>query len=163
MKITKKMEEELNKQINAEFYSAYLYLSMAVYLEGQNFSGMAHWMKMQSEEELEHGMKIYKYLFQREGTVVLDRIDKPKTKWETVLEVFKEAYEHEKKVTGMIGELYKLAEAENDYATKVMLNWFVEEQVEEEAQANAIIGKLKLIGESKNGLLILDKNLGQRK
>ena len=142
--LNKKIEKALNKQINAEYFSAYLYLSMSAWLEGQGLKGMAHWMRMQADEERLHVMKFFDFIHERGGNVELKAIDEPKTSWETALEVFEGAYEHEVKVTGLINDLVDLAIAERDHATNAMLQWFVTEQVEEEAAAQEIVDRLKL-------------------
>ncbi len=162
MKIGKRMEKALNEQINKELYSAYIYLSMSAYFDKENFSGFAHWMKKQANEEIEHAMKIYHYIYERGGSVQLKAIDEPDLKWNSPLEVFEGAYEHEKHVTDLINKLVDLAIEEDDKATQVFLNWFVNEQVEEEASADEIVEKLKMIGDSAQGLIMLDKVLGQR-
>ncbi len=162
MVIQKKMEEALNKQINRELYSAYLYLSMAAYFEAQNLKGMAQWMKVQTGEEQGHAMKIYGFILNRGGKVTLEAIDKPKTDWDSPAEAFAEAYEHEQKVTAMIGDLVDIAQAENDKAALVMLQWFVTEQVEEEASTCEIADKLKLIKGAPQGLFMMDHALGAR-
>jgi ferritin len=143
-------------------YSAYLYLSMSAYLADQNWPGMAKWMTAQGGEENSHAMKIFNYIVERGGRVTLAAIDAPKTDWSGPAEVFEEAYGHEQKVTAMIHELVKLAREENDYASEVMLQWFVKEQVEEEASADEIVQALKKIGESSNGMFMLDHQLGKR-
>ena len=162
MVIQKKMEEALNKQINAELYSAYLYLSMAAYFEAQNLKGMAGWMKAQHGEEQGHAMKLYGYILERGGKVTLDAIAKPKTEWESPAEAFAGAYEHEQKVTAMINDLVDVAQSENDKASLAMLQWFISEQVEEEATTSEISEKLKLIKGSPQGLFMMDHALGAR-
>ena len=162
MEISKNMEDALNEQINAELYSAYLYLSMAAYAESKNFKGIAHWLKMQAKEELEHAMKIYNYVFERGGTVKLKEIKQPPTEWSSFVELFKQVYEHEKHVTELINNLLKMAREERDYATEVFLNWFVSEQVEEEDQSRYIYEKLKLVGDNLNALFLIDRELGMR-
>jgi len=161
--ISSKIEKALNNQLNAELYSAYLYLAMAAYFDENNLSGFAHWMKVQSNEEYSHAMKFYYYLFQRNGKVEFATINSPKNKWKSILEIFEKVYEHEQEVTKMIDDLVKLSNEENDYATNNFLQWFVGEQVEEEATALKIIDSLKLIGESHSGIFMLDKELGNRK
>ncbi len=163
MKISKKLETIINKQINAEFYSAYLYLSMAAYFDSMNLHGFSHWMKTQSKEELNHGMKFYEYVYERGGTVKLDAIETPKLQWTGPLNAFEDAYAHEVKVTEMINNIYEMAKSEKDNATIVCLDWFVKEQVEEEASADAIVQKIKMIGEKGHALLLLDRELGSRK
>jgi ferritin len=162
MNISKRMEDAINKQINAELYSSYLYLSMAGQFESQNLKGLAHWLQVQSGEENTHAMKFYKYLNERGGTVALSEIAKPKGKWKSALEAFEDTLAHEQKVTDMIYRLVDTATAEKDYATRYFLQWFVDEQVEEEANATEIVQKLKMVGDSKTGLLMLDRHLGKR-
>jgi len=161
--LNKKVQDALNKQINAELYSSYLYLAMQGYFEGNNLSGCAHWMKLQSDEERGHGLKIFDFVYDRQGTVALSAIQQPSSNYKSPLDVFQKAYEHEKTVSNMIHRLYDLAVKENDYPTQVMLNWFVNEQVEEEKQALLIVEQLKMIGDSSPALLYLDHQLGERK
>jgi Ferritin-like protein len=163
MVIKEKMVKAINKQINAELYSSYLYLSMAAYFEANNWLGLAAWMKVQAREENAHAMKFYGYVFERGGRVVLAAIDAPKTEWKSPLAVFEEVYAHELKVTGLIHDLANLAKKENDHATESMLKWFIDEQVEEEANAALIVEQLKRIKDSANGLFMLDHKLGERK
>ena len=160
--LSKKMEEALNAQINAELYSAYIYLSMSAYFEAQDLPGMAAWMRSQNDEEVAHGRKIFTYVVDRGGRVSLGAIDAPQTDWESPLAVFEHTYKHEQHVTGLIHNLVKQAIEENDYATKNMLDWFVDEQVEEEASAAAIVSRLKMIGDNPPALIMLDKELGAR-
>ena len=160
--LSKTMEEALNAQINAELFSAYLYLSMSAYFEAQDFPGMAQWMRSQNDEEVVHAMKIFTYVVERGGRVTLAAIDAPQTEWKSPLAVFEHAYKHEQYVTSLIHKLVAQAIEENDYATKNMLNWFVDEQVEEEATASAIVAKLKMVGDHTSGLIMLDKELGGR-
>ena len=157
-----KMLKALNTQINKEFYSAYLYLAMSAYFEDNNLKGFACWMKVQAQEEMSHGMKIYNHIIERGGKVELFAIDLPKGVWNSPLEVFKASYDHEKKVTKMIHDLLALAVEINDYATIVFLHWFVTEQVEEEASALEIVEKLKLIDNNSPAILFLDAELGKR-
>src|SRR6056297_843614 len=131
--IKENIQEAINKQINAELFSAYLYQSMGAYLDSENLGGMAAWMNMRAKEELEHAMKFYNYLLERGGRVKLYAIDEPQFEWNSPLEVFEASYEHEQYVTGRINDLVELAAEEKDHATGVMLQWFVSEQVEEEA------------------------------
>ena len=160
--ITKKMETALNEQINAEMYSAYLYLAMAAHFEAANLPGFAHWMKAQSEEETEHGMKFYEFINDRGGRVKLQAIDQPPVEFGTPVEIFKVVVNHEEQVTASIHKLYALAQAENDYPTQVMLHWFIDEQVEEEKNANSILEMLKLAGDQGAALLMADRALGAR-
>ena len=163
MKIKDKVAKAINKQINAELYSSYLYLAMAAYFESKNWLGFANWMKIQSREENAHAMKFYEYVLERGGAVALGDIKAADTVWKTPLEVFEVVYEHELKVTLLINDLFKLARQEQDVATESLLKWFIDEQVEEEAHALQIVDKLKLIKDSANGLFMLDHELGERK
>jgi len=160
--IGKKMEAALNAQINAEYYSSYLYLAMSAYLEGEALSGMAHWMRLQSGEELEHVKKFYAYIVERGGRVTLDAIEAPPAKWKSAKAIFEEGYKHEQKVTALIHKLVDLAVAEKDYATQNFLQYFVKEQVEEEANALAIVEKFNMVGEGGTALYHLNKELGAR-
>ncbi len=160
--INPKIEKELNNQINAELYSAYLYLSMSAYFESINLKGFANWMRKQAEEETSHAMKFYRYIIDRGGRVVLDKIDSPQKDWPSPLDVFEETYNHEQKVTSLINGLVDIAISEKDHATNNMLQWFVTEQVEEEASAGEIFEKLKVIGNDSNGLLMMDMELEKR-
>jgi len=157
-----KMEQALNEQINAEFYSSYLYLSMGAYFESKGLPGFATWMQAQVQEEWFHGMKMYDFVNERGGRVILKAIDKPPTEWDSPLAVFENVLAHEQKVTGLINNLVNLALDERDHATNIFLQWFVSEQVEEESSASAICDKLKLIGKDPNGLFVLDNEMGQR-
>ena len=129
------IQDAINAQIRNEYYSSYLYLSMAAYCESKNFSGFAGWLRRQSEEELVHAMKFFDYLIDRGGRVVLDSIEQPPSEFGAFLEMFEDVLEHEREVTGMINNLYDLASSKNDQATLVTLHWFIEEQVEEEKRA----------------------------
>jgi ferritin len=162
MVLPKKMEEAINKQINAELYSAYLYLSMAAYFESTNLPGFAKWMELQAEEEKQHAMKLYHYVIERGGRVILDAIQKPQSEWKSPLDVFEAVYAHEKHVTELIYNLMDMAKSEKDYASEVMLHWFVKEQVEEEANASSILEHIKMVKDSVNGILQYDKMLGKR-
>lgn len=162
MNLSDAMLEAINRQINAELYSSYLYLSMAAYLESVNLDGMAGWMKVQAKEETEHAEKFYGYVYERGGRVVLDTIEKPPAEWDSPTAVFEGALEHERKVTAMINGLMELAEQEGDRAAQIFLQWFISEQVEEEAHAGAIVDRLKMISGSPQALLMLDRDLGQR-
>lgn len=160
--IGKKMESAINDQINAELYSAYLYLSMSAYLSSKNLNGSASWMRVQAQEEQVHAMKLYDYLIERGGRVQLKPIEVPPKEWEDFEDVFKYTYKHEQKVTSLINNLVDIATRENDHATKVFLNWFVTEQVEEEASADEILQKYKLTSGGPNGLFMIDQELGKR-
>lgn len=161
--ISQKIEEALNNQINEEIFSYYLYLSMQAYFEHQSLSGFANWMNLQAREEQEHAMRIFRYIIDRGGRIHLEKIEKPKSDWNSPLNAFEEAYEHEQHITSTIHKLVDLATEENDRATTQMLDWFIEEQVEEEATTEEIVDKLNLIGDSGSGLLAIDRELGQRK
>ena len=160
--LSKKMEEQLNEQINAEIYSGYLYYAMEAYFEDEDLTGFANWMHVQAQEELLHADKFFNYINERGGRVKLDGIEGPKNDWDSPLEVFKEAYEHETKVTERINNLYDLALEEKDHATASFLKWFIDEQVEEEASADEIVNKLKRIGDSGHGIFMLDNELSNR-
>jgi len=160
--LNKKMEEALNRQLNAELYSSYLYLSMAAYFLCKNLLGFANWMRVQAQEELVHGMKFYDFVAERGGRVALSKIDGPPTEWGTPKAVFENVYGHEQKVTGLINGLVNLAIEEKDHASNDFLQWFVAEQVEEEASACDVLEKVKLVGGSPEALLMLDRELGQR-
>lgn len=160
--IKEKLLKMLNKQINEELFSSYLYLAMSAYFSSINYDGFAKWMKIQSQEEYEHAMKIYNYILQRNGKITLSKIETPKTSWSSPLNVFQETLKHEQHITDCINEIVNLAIQEKDHATNQFFQWFVSEQVEEEATAINILDKIKLIGDNKNGLFILDGELGQR-
>ncbi len=160
--ISERMTKELNKQINAELFSSYLYLSMAAYFENAGFKGFAAWMRAQSQEEYDHAMKFYDYLTDVGGRIELEAIEKPKTDWTSPLEVFEAAKEHEIYVTNLINNLVAVSVEEKDYATNIFLQWFVTEQIEEVATVSEIIDKFKMIGDRKESLYFLDKELGER-
>ena len=161
--LSKKMEGALNEQINAELYSAYIYLSMSAYFLSVDLKGFGNWMNTQAQEEVAHQMKMYNFILDRGGNVKLAAIDGPPVKWDSPLAVFEAAYKHEQHVTSLIHALVGLAIEEKDYATKNLMDWFVDEQVEEEASASEIVEQLKLIGGEGQGLLMLDREMGQRK
>ena len=161
--ISDKMLKALNKQTNAELYSGYMYLSMSAYFESANLRGFANWMRVQAKEELSHGLKFYDYIVERGGRVKLLPIEQPPLEWSSPLEAFEEVYKHEVKVTGLIDNLVNIAVAEKDYATQNMLQWFVAEQVEEEGSADEIVQRIKLAGGDGKGLLLVDRELAQRK
>jgi len=163
MALSKKMEKALNDQINAELYSSYLYQAMAADFQAKNWKGFAHWMRVQAGEEQGHAMKFAKYVEDRLGRVTLRAIEAPPAEWATPLAAFEAVAEHEAKVTSLINKLVELAAAEKDNATSILLQWFVTEQVEEEANADEIVQKLRLIKDSVHGLFMLDSILGQRK
>ncbi|MDY4862376.1 MAG: ferritin [Candidatus Onthomorpha sp.] len=160
--LNKKLEEALNAQINAEFWSAYLYLSMSSDMSDKGMAGVANWFAIQFKEEQDHAMKFFNYVISRGGKVTLKPIEKVDTEWKSPLAAFEQTLQHEEKVTSLINDLYALAEQEKDYATQSMLKWFIDEQVEEEENAKAIIETLKLIGDNGYGLYQLDKELATR-
>ena len=157
-----RLEVELNKQLNAELYSAYLYLSMSAYLASKNLSGFSNWMKVQFEEEQFHALKLYNYIIDRGGKVTLTAIEAPKTEWNDILDVFEDVLAHEEKVTGLINELMNVAMEEKDHATVSILQWFVTEQVEEEATVSDLLDQLKLVEGKGSGLFLLDREAKQR-
>jgi len=158
----KKMEKALNEQLNAELYSSYLYASMSAYFASLNLPGFANWMRVQALEEETHAARFYDFINARNGRVLLKPVEGPPAEWASPLAVFEESYKHEIKVTGLINNLVTMALEEKDYATREFLQWFVSEQVEEEASADAIARKLKLIGKDGTGLLMLDQELAAR-
>ena len=160
--IMKKMEQALNGQLNAEYYSSYMYLSMAAYFSSIDLPGFANWMRIQVQEEEFHALKFYDYIIERCGRVILQTIEAPPSEWDSPLEAFKATLAHEQKVTGLINDLVYLAREEKDNATEIFLQWFVSEQVEEEDSVNTVLGQLKLIKDSPQALFMLDKELAQR-
>jgi ferritin len=160
--LSKNLQDAMNEQIKNELYSAYLYLSMSAYCEAANLPGFAHWMRVQAQEEEAHAMKFYDFIYERGGRVVLQAIDQPPVEFPSPLAVFEQTLEHEQKVTAMIHDLYTLAVEEKDYASQAFLQWFVTEQVEEEASASQILETLKMIGDKGHALIMLDRQLGRR-
>jgi ferritin len=160
--VSDRVLEELIKQMNAEFESAYLYLSMAAYLEEQTMPGMASWMRAQYNEERDHALKFFDFILERNNVPVLSAFAKPKNQWTSVLDVFEDTYAHEQKVTSMINNIYNIAMEEKDYPTKVFLDWFIDEQVEEESTVLTIVDQLKMIKDSPEGLFFFDRELGKR-
>jgi ferritin len=161
--ISKKMADAINDQIQHELYSSYLYLSMAAHFETENLPGFAHWMKVQTNEEREHAMKFFDYLYERGASVTLKAIQQPPSKFKKPLDIFKQVLEHEQKITSLIEKLYELALKEKDYASQVMLQWFIKEQVEEEKNDVEIISQLEMIGDSPAMLMMMDRRLAERK
>lgn len=160
--LSKRIEKELNDQINAEYWSAYFYLSMAAYFENKNLPGFANWMKVQYQEEISHVMKFFNYVNERGGRVLLKPVDAVKTEWKDEIEVFEDTLNHEQKVTGLINNLVNIAIEEKDHATNNILQWYVSEQVEEESGVDEILQQLKMMEGNKHGLLMLDRELKQR-
>jgi ferritin len=160
--IKEKIEKALNHQLNQELYAFYLYLSMSAYFESLNLNGFANWMRFQAEEEKTHGLKFYDYILQANGKIDLKQIEAPKKDWKNVREVFEDTYKHEKKVTESIYDIVDLSIAEKDHATHNFLQWFVSEQVEEEATALKVLEKIKFISDNQGALFILDREMGAR-
>jgi ferritin len=162
MKIKKPIEKAINAQIQLELASAYAYLSMAAYFDRHAFSGFAHWMRLQQNEENEHAMRFFNYLHDRDGRVELQPLEKPPHEFKSPLDVFEQSLENERTVTASIHRLYELAQKEKDHATVSMLKWFVDEQVEEEKSALDMVDKLKLAGDHPGALLLIDREAGAR-
>lgn len=160
--ISTTMQAAINQQIAHEFYSSYLYLAMSAYFETLSLPGFARWMRLQSDEEREHAMKFYDYLNDRGGAVELGALAQPPGEFQSPLDVFQQALEHERKVTSLIHQLNALALKEDDYATQAQLQWFITEQVEEEKNASQVIEQLKMTGGQPSALFVLDRELGAR-
>ena len=161
--IRKTMQDALNEQMKHEFYSSYLYLSMSAYCDAANLPGLANWMRVQAQEEANHAMKIFDHLLDRGGQVELQPIGKPPASFRSPLEVFDQAHKHEQEVTKSINKVYGMAVDERDFASRVFLDWFVQEQVEEEKTSALLAEQLRMVGEDRPGLLMLDRELGQRR
>ncbi len=157
-----KLQNALNEQINAEFYSAYLYLAMAAYFESMSLRGFANWMRAQAQEELTHAMKIYDFVNQRDSRVTLKQIPQPPTDWESAITALRAIHEHEQNVTELINKLVNLAAAQKDHATYAFLQWFVNEQVEQQQKTSDIVGKLKLLNDAPAGLYMIDAEIHRR-
>ena len=153
---------ELNKQVNEELYSSYLYLSMSAWCEQKNLSGFANWTKIQAQEELAHGMKIYNFINERGGKAVLDTIKAPQSEWDNVVELFEAIYKHEQHISGRINHMTNIAIEEKDHATVNFLQWFISEQVEEEASVSDLLEQIKLVDGKGSGLFMLNRELAQR-
>ena len=160
--INKKVRDGFNKQIQHELFSAYLYLSMAAWFHSKGMDGMAQWFRVQTLEEMEHAMKFFDHIIERDGEVELLEIEKPQTEWDSPLDAMKAAYKHEQFITGKINDLVTLSKSENDYASGSLLQWFVDEQVEEEANASKNVQNVEMVGDSGNGLLMVDREMGTR-
>lgn len=160
--LSERMQGALNEQINAELYSSYLYLAMSSHFSSLNLAGMASWMRVQVQEELFHAIKMYDFVNERGGRAMMKAISQPPGAWDSPLAVFEAGLDHERKVTGLINNLVDVAIAERDHATSIFLQWFVTEQVEEEANASGIVSKLRMIGHDASSLFALDQELGQR-
>jgi ferritin len=157
-----KIQDALNEHLNEELFSAYLYMSMASYFEAKNLSGMAQWMKTQVQEELMHGVKFFDFVHDRGGQAILAQIAAPKSNWDSPINAFEEAYAHECHISSRINKLVDLAIAESDHALNTFLQWFVNEQVEEEATVEAIVDKLRMVGDNGVAMFMLDAELGKR-
>lgn len=162
MRLNSKVQTVLNKQINAELWSAYLYLSMSSYLESEGFAGFASWMRIQYQEETAHAMKMFNFVHERGGRVILEPINEVETLWNSPLHVFEETYKHECVVTDLINNCVEVAMAERDHASVNFLKWFVDEQVEEEANVSAILDELKIVGKEGHALFMINRDLGSR-
>jgi len=160
--LSKEIQDALNNQIKNEYFASYTYLSMAAHCESINLRGFAKWLRKQSSEELEHAMRLFDYVIDRDGQVILQAIEKPQSKYKSLSDMFQQVLDHEREVTGMINKLYEKAINENDHATAVELHWFIHEQVEEEKNATEILDKLKFAGDNSSAILLLDGQLGQR-
>lgn len=160
--IKKKILDEINDQIQAEFESAYLYLAFAAWFDANNLGGFSHWMRMQWQEEIDHGMKFYDHVLRRDGDIELKALSKPKVDIKNAQHAFEQVLKHEQYITGRIHKLYDLAKKENDYPLQTLLHWFIDEQVEEEENAMEILDKLKLIGDHGPNLFLLDQEMAQR-
>jgi len=160
--LNKKLEKELNTQVNRELFSSYLYMSMSAYFQSIDMVGFANWMHMQAQEEMSHAMKLYGFINERGGRVTLEQIDKPKTEWDCPLQAFEESLDHEIFITNSINDLMNLAVEEKDHATQIFLQWFVTEQVEEEASVTDVIKKLRFVKDAPGAIFMLDRELGQR-
>lgn len=162
MKISEKLATAINDQINFEFVSSYLYLALANFWEEKGRKGVANWFRIQAKEEVAHAEILINYVHDRDGIVKLHAIDQPKQEWSSLLESFQDTLAHERIVTKRIYDLYELAEAEKDYATRQKLNWYIAEQVEEESSVQEIIDNLELVGEDGTGIYQIDQELGKR-
>lgn len=160
--IGERLNNAINDQIKNELESYYIYLSMAAWLHSRSLDGMGHWMRCQAHEEMIHALKFYNFIIDRGGEVVLQDLKQLKTRWSSPLEVFKDAYEHEKFISGKINELTTIAREEKDYASEPILAWFSTEQIEEEVNSSKVADELEMVGEDKSGLLMLDRELGGR-
>jgi len=160
--IGKKIEKAINGQINLEQYSAQLYLAMSAHCEGRSFRGFAHWLRVQAQEETKHAAKLVTFLLDRGGKLELAAIPAPPTDFGTVTQTFEKILEHEKHITGTINALFELSRAEKDYASEITLQWYVTEQVEEEANVGQIVDQLKAVGEQGGGIWYLDSKMGKR-
>ena len=157
-----RIQDAMNEQLNAELFSSYLYLSMSAWFQSRSLEGMAHWMRIQAQEELAHVVRFFDFINDRGGRVLLTQVEGPKAEWGAPLAAFEEVYAHECKISARINDLVTLANSENDHAAATFLQWFVTEQVEEEATAQTIVDKLKMVGDNGVVLFMLDGELGKR-
>lgn len=162
MGLSQTVQEAMNEQLKHEFDSAYIYLSMAAYCESASLPGFAHWLGAQAREEVAHALKFYTFIHDRGGQVQLRALDQPPVDFASPLAIFEGALAHERKISGLINQLYGLAAREQDYASQAFLQWFVTEQVEEEKITSQVVERLKLAGDSKHALLLIDRELGER-
>ena len=162
MAISQKMQDALNNHTNQEFYSSYLYLSMASYCEYINLPGFAHWMKIQSQEEYTHAMKLFDFVNDRDGRAVLHPISQPTIEFESIQDIMQSTLDHERHVSALINDLYSVGVKENDVATQIHLQWFITEQIEEEKTADDLVQQLKMIDGQGDALLLLDRELSTR-
>jgi ferritin len=160
--LSEKMTKALNDQIQAELYSWYIYLAMASYFDRLNLTGFAHWMQVQAAEEMEHGMKIFQYLPERNASANLQTLDAPPAEWDSPEAAVQAVLDHEKHMTERIYKLVALADTENDYASRLFLDWYVTEQVEEEASVRSILDKMEMLSKAPNGLYLVDRELARR-
>ena len=160
--ISKEMQKELNEQVNKEFFSAYMYLAMSAYCNTIGLPGFAHWMRMQYEEESLHVTKMYDYILDQGGAIHLQTIEEPPKEYGTPIEIIEQTLEHEQFITKSIHKMMGLAVEEHDYATQTFLQWYVTEQVEEEANVNDILAPLRMVGNDKGGLMMIDQKLSLR-
>ena len=160
--LSKAVQDAINEQVKNELYSAYLYLSMSAYCESSNHPGAAKWLAVQAREEVGHAMRFYRHVLDRGGRVLLQAVDQPPAEFKSLAGIFEQALEHERKVTAMINHIYEVAVRENDYATQVELQWFINEQVEEEKNAGQIAEQLKKAGDHLPVVLMIDHQLGGR-
>jgi ferritin len=158
----KKLVKAINDQLNFEIYSSYLYFAMSSHLKSMNLNGFANWMDVQAKEEMTHVMKFYNYLHDRGEDVELEAVDKPPKSWKSVQEIFEQAYKHEQLVSSKINKLADMSLAVKDHATNVFLQWFINEQIEEEANALNVVQQVKMFKDSPNGLFMIDRELAQR-
>jgi ferritin len=160
--LSKSLGAAMNEHLTKELYAAHLYLAMSAYFDANNLPGCAAWMRAQADEERTHGMKFYVYVYDRGGSVELMGLDKPPSDFRSALDAFQQAYEHERHVSEAINDLYAQALKEGDYASQVFLQWFIQEQVEEEKTSGTLVETLKMVGDSTASLLLFDRELGNR-